>query len=154
MFHLLTFTCGVGCSLVAGVFFIFSVCIMRALGTLPPAQGIRAMQAINVVILNPWFLGLFAGTAVLCILSLVYLIEQNAWPPATGPLAGSLLYLIGVVMVTRMFNIPRNDALAAANPESAEAAKLWEDYLTTWTWWNHVRTAAALGAALAFLTLS
>ena len=112
------------------------------------------MQAINVVILNPWFLGVFAGTAVLCIFSLVPLIAQNAWPPATGPLVGSLLYLIGVVMVTRVFNLPRNDALAAANPESADAARLWEGYLKTWTSWNHVRTAAALAAALAFLTLS
>jgi uncharacterized membrane protein len=154
MFHALTFTCAIGCSLVSGVLFIFSVCITRALGTLPPPQGIRAMQAINVVILNPWFLGLFAGTAVLCIFSLVWLVAQNAWPPATGPLAGSLLYLLGVVMVTRIFNLPRNETLAAVDPESADAAVLWKDYLRTWTWWNHVRTAAALAAALAFLTLS
>src|SRR5262245_42742059 len=154
MFHVLTVTCAIGCSLVSGVLFIFSVCVMRALGTLPAPQGIRAMQAINVVILNPWFLGLFAGTAVLCIFSLVWLIEQNAWPPPTGPLAGSLLYLIGVVIVTRMFHIPRNEALAAADPDSADGATLWADYLKTWTWWNHVRTAAALAAAVAFLTRS
>ena len=154
MFHVLTVTWAIGCSLVSGVFFIFSVCVMRALGTLPPPQGIRAMQAINVVILNPWFLGLFAGTAVLCIFSLVWLIEQNAWPPRTGPLAGSLLYLIGVVIVTRMFNIPRNEALMAVDPESADGATLWADYLKTWTWWNHVRAVAALAAAIAFLALS
>jgi uncharacterized membrane protein len=154
MFHVLTVSCALGCSLVSGVLFIFSVCIMRALGTLPVAHGIRAMQAINVAILNPWFLGLFAGTAVLCIFSLVWIIEQNSWQPEMGPLAGSLLYLIGVVMVTRVFHIPRNDALAAVNPESPEAVRLWEDYLKRWTWWNHVRAAAAFAAALAFLTLS
>src|SRR5262245_21143685 len=154
MFHVLTVTCAIGCSLVSGVFFIFSVCVMRALGTLPPPQGIRAMQAINVVILNPWFLGLFAGTAVLCIFSLVWLIEENAWPPRTWAVAGCLLYLIGLLMDTRMFNIPRNEALAAIDYESADGAKLWEDYLKTWTWWNHVRTTAALAAAVAFLMLS
>jgi uncharacterized membrane protein len=154
MLHALTLACAIGSTLIAGVLFVFSVCIMRALATLPPAHGIRAMQAINVVILNSWFLGVFAGTAVLCIFSLVLLVAQNAWPPPTGPMVGSLLYLIGVVMVTRAFHIPRNDALAAANPDTPAAAKLWEDYLRTWTWWNHVRTAAALAAALAFLTLS
>lgn len=50
---------------------------MRARATLPPAHGIRAMQAISVVILNPWFLGVFAGTAVLCIFSLVLLIAPK-----------------------------------------------------------------------------
>jgi uncharacterized membrane protein len=151
--ELVTLACGIGSGLVAGVLFIFSVCIMRALATLPPPQGIRAMQAINVVILNPWFLGLFAGTAVLCILSLVWTIAQNVWPPAASTLLGSLLYLVGVVMVTRVHHIPRNDALAAPPTESAEAAALWQEYLTTWTRWNHVRTAAALAAAIAFLAL-
>jgi uncharacterized membrane protein len=153
MIEWLMLVCAIGCALVAGVLFIFSAGIMRALGTLPPAQGIRAMQAINVVILNPWFLGIFVGTAVLCVLSLVGTIAQNAWPPPVGPLVGSLLYLVGVVMVTRIFHIPRNDALAAAVPESEDAARLWRAYLVEWTWWNHVRTAAALAAAVAFLVL-
>jgi uncharacterized membrane protein len=44
---------------------------MRALGTLPPAHGIAAMQAINVVIINPWFLTPFFGTAVTCTVVMV-----------------------------------------------------------------------------------
>ena len=146
---LLTLACGIGSALVAGVLLIFSVCIMRALGTLPPAHGIRAMQAINVAIINPWFLGVFAGTAVLCIVSLVWTVAQNAWPPPTGVLVGSLLYLVGVVMITRVYHIPRNDALAAATPDTDAGAALWSDYLRMWTWWNHIRTAAAI----AFLAL-
>jgi hypothetical protein len=35
-------------SLIAGVFFAFSTFVMKALVRLPPAQGIAAMQAINV----------------------------------------------------------------------------------------------------------
>ena len=53
-----------GSGLVAGIFFAFSTFVMNALGRLAPAQGISAMQAINVTVLNPWFLGAFFGTAL------------------------------------------------------------------------------------------
>jgi uncharacterized membrane protein len=32
---------------------------------------------------------------------------------------------------------------------STEGARVWADYLVTWTTWNHVRTVAALAAAAA-----
>ncbi|HEU5260866.1 MAG TPA: anthrone oxygenase family protein [Gemmatimonadales bacterium] len=62
-------------------------------------------------------------------------------------LAGSLLYLVGTVMVTIVFNVPRNNALAAVGPDSVDGARVWAGYLTSWTAWNHVRTVAALAAA-------
>ena len=37
---------------------------MKALARVPSAEGIGAMQSINVVVLNPSFLGAFIGTAV------------------------------------------------------------------------------------------
>jgi len=52
MFDLLLILCGTGSALVGGVLFAFSICLMGALATLPPAYGIRAMQAVNVLILN------------------------------------------------------------------------------------------------------
>jgi uncharacterized membrane protein len=55
--------------------------------------------------------------------------------------------------VTIAGNIPLNDALAVVNPDSAEGATLWAKYLTDWTFWNHIRTAAAVLAAVLF-TLS
>jgi uncharacterized membrane protein len=59
----------------------------------------------------------------------------------------SLLYLVGAIGVTFMFNVPRNDALAVVDPTSADGVTLWAGYLTSWTAWNHVRTAAAFAAA-------
>jgi len=55
--------------------------------------------------------------------------------------------------LTIAFNVPRNDALAAVDPASAEGASLWASYVTVWTAWNHVRTVAALAAALLTLAL-
>ncbi len=63
-------------------------------------------------------------------------------------LSGGPVYLIGTILVTMAFNVPRNNALAAADPQSADGARLWVGYVTSWTAWNHVRTAAALAAAV------
>lgn len=68
-------------------------------------------------------------------------------------LVASLLYLVGTILVTIVFNVPRNEALAAVDPASAEGVILWAGYVTSWTAWNHVRTAAALAAA-ASLTMA
>ncbi|WP_338017020.1 anthrone oxygenase family protein [Myxacorys almedinensis] len=46
--------------------------------------------------------------------------------------------------------MPLNDALASVKPDSPEGATLWARYLTDWTFWNHVRTIAALAAAALF----
>jgi uncharacterized membrane protein len=51
----LAFVSALGSSLVAGIFFAFSNFVMKALARVPPAQGIAAMQSINVVVLNRWF---------------------------------------------------------------------------------------------------
>ena len=65
-------------------------------------------------------------------------------PPAQ--LAGALTYLAGVIGVTMVFNVPLNNAVAAADPASADAAKFWSHYLRRWTAWNHVRTIAGIAA--------
>jgi uncharacterized membrane protein len=63
--HLLILICAIGCGLIAGVFFAFSVSVMIALRRISAPCGIAAMQAINVAIINPLFLGVFLGTASL-----------------------------------------------------------------------------------------
>lgn len=150
LLDLVTLLSAIGCGLIAGVFLAFSTSVMKALGTLLPAQGIAAMQSINVVIINPWFLTPFLGTAVMCACMLVASILRWSDPRASYWLVGSVLYLAGAFLVTMLFNVPRNDALAAVTPTSPEGARLWAAYLSTWTMWNHVRTVAALAAAVLF----
>jgi hypothetical protein len=61
----LAFVGALGSGLMAGMFYVFSFCIMPALGRLSPESGIRAMQAINITVIVPIFLGVFLGMAVL-----------------------------------------------------------------------------------------
>ena len=147
-----TLLCALGCGLVAGILFAFSTFVMKALGVLPPAQGIAAMQSINMAVINPWFLTPFLGTAVACVLMLMLIASLLQWhdPRPIYLLVGSALYLLGTVAVTMFCNVPRNNTLAALAPPSPEGAKSWSAYRSGWTAWNHVRTAAALAAALSF----
>lgn len=137
-----------GCGLVAGIFFAFSTFVMKALAQLPPAQGIAAMQSINITVINPWFFSAFFGTAIACLLLTISSLLKWHQPGAMFLLVGSSLYLIGTILVTIAFNVPLNDALAIAKPDSPEGAELWSNYLANWTIWNHVRTIAALVAAV------
>ena len=148
---ILTLVTALSCGAIAGVFFAFSTFVMKALARLP-ADGITAMQSINVAVVNSWFLGAFLGTAVACLLVIVAAISQWSDSPAIFQLLGAVVYLAGCFLVTMVFNVPLNDALASLSPTAPDRAARWASYLADWTTWNHVRTLASLAAA-ALLTL-
>jgi len=108
----------VGAGVMGGVFFAFSVFVMRALDRLPTLQAVAAMRAINVTVITPLFLLDFVGTALLSVAVLVVV--------ATGGFAGS----------------------APLGAASAEGVDYWPTYRRQWTLANHVRTAAGIVAAL------
>jgi uncharacterized membrane protein len=147
----LTILAALGSGLVAGIFFAFSAFLMSALSRLPPHQGVAAMQSINVAVLNPWFFAVFFGTAAACVILVVFALFSWKGLGAIYPLAGSVVYLLGSMLVTMVFNVPLNQALAVVEPASAEGAALWTRYLSTWTAWNHVRAAASVLAAASFI---
>ena len=139
-----------GSALVGGVFFAFSSFLMKALARLPVADGVAAMQSINVVVINPSFLGAFIGTAVLSLGAAVLAIAGWEHPGAPYFLGGALFYFVGTFLVTGLGNVPLNNQLAAVSSGDPEAAELWERYLSRWTALNHVRTIAAMVAALSY----
>ena len=140
-----------GTGVVAGVFCGFSTFVMKALASLPPAQGVAAMQAINVSAVTPAFMLVFVGTAVLC--AVLAVVTFVLWPDegTVALLLGSALYLLGCFGVTMVANVPRNDTLARLDPGTPEAATYWRRYVNEWTMWNHVRAVASAGAALCYL---
>ena len=139
-----------GSGIIAGVFYAFSSFIMGALARMPSHEGIAAMQSINVVVLNPSFLGVFMGTVVVSVLVAVLAIKGWAAPAAPYFLAGALLYVIGTFLVTGLGNVPLNNQLANVSATDPEAVAVWQHYLDRWTMLNTVRTIAAAAAVLAF----
>jgi uncharacterized membrane protein len=145
----LTLVTALGCGLSAGALFAFSSFVMSALGRLPAPQGIAAMQSINVRAVTPPFMTVLFGPALACLALAVWALVD--WHDSFSPylLAGAAVYLAGVVGLTFGYHVPRNDALARAEPDTADAARLWSRYLEEWTRWNHVRVAAGVAAAAA-----
>lgn len=139
-----------GAALVSGVFFAFSSFVMKALGRMPSAEGIAAMQSINVVVINRSFLGVFMGTMILSLMATGLAIVTWGSPAAPWFLAGALSYLFGTFLVTALGNVPLNDRLAAIEAGSSEAIAVWQCYLSRWTSLNTLRTAFAAMSALAF----
>ena len=134
-------------ALIGGVFFAFSVFVMRALADLPAGEGVRAMQRINVVVINPWFLGPFFGAMVV-----------GAAAAALGGgsvvLAATVVYAVGTVGVTIAGNVPLNNALAARDAQDPSTHEYWRTYVRRWLWFNHARTLAAMvSAGVAMRTL-
>ena len=137
----------IGAGTVGGVFFAFSTFVMKALAQLPANQGAAAMQRINVVVLNPLFLGVFVGTALLSAGASVA--SFFPWHASRSPLlfAAAVLYVVGSFLVTMRLNVPMNERLARLSCESSQAAEYWPVYVREWSKWNHVRTVASLASA-------
>ncbi len=141
----------IGCGLIGGLYFAFSTFIMTSLGRIDQASGIAAMNAINVDIVRCVFLPLFLLTSLACaVLIVVGGLNWNA-PGSLAMIAGGLLYVIGMFVVTMIFNVPLNNALAAVSGNGSEAGAVWARYLSDWTMWNHVRTITSTLAVGLFI---
>ncbi|MCA1454699.1 DUF1772 domain-containing protein [Bradyrhizobium sp. BRP22] len=141
----------IGCGLIAGLYFAFSAFVMSALGRIDQASGIAAMNAINVDIVRSLFMPLFLGTTLVSAILAVVAVFRVGEPGTLATLAGGVVYVVGMFVVTMIFNVPLNNALAAIDPASVDAAPLWARYLKEWTSWNHVRTVASTAACALFV---
>jgi uncharacterized membrane protein len=147
----LSFAVALGSGLMAGIFFAFSTMVMPALSRIPPAQAIAAMQSINVVVINPWFLGVFCGTAAISLVLMFLALLGWTDHRAIYLLLGGGFYLLGAIAVTGIFNVPLNDALATVKPDGEAGTQTWVHYVASWTAWNHVRTAGSVLSAASFI---
>lgn len=134
-----------GAGLMAGLLFAFSNFVMRALAQMPAAQGMEAMQRINVEIINPLFLLLFMGTAAVCLAVLASAFTTGGTQARVWLVIGAGCYLVGVIGITAAFNVPLNNSIANLPAASAETA--WPKYIAAWLRWNHLRTALATVAS-------
>jgi uncharacterized membrane protein len=147
----LTVGSALACAVVAGVFFAFSGFVMRALGRLRSSSGIEAMQAINDAAIPSAFYFMALATMAACAVVAGWGVVE--WDEPYGPylVAGGVLYVVGAMVATAVFNLPRNDALAEIDPKGPNAADHWTRYVSEWTFWNTVRMFGALAAAAALI---
>ena len=147
---IVTIAAVLGSALIGGIFFAFSNFVMKALERLSASAGIAAMQSINVVVLNRWFLGAFMGTVAICLL--LGGVAVTGWEASASPwlLGGAVAYAAGTWLLTMFGNVPLNHRLAGAEPSDPASSEIWEEYLDRWTKLNSRRALAAVCAALLF----
>jgi uncharacterized membrane protein len=123
------------CAHLAGVFFAYAVSVMPALRAMDDDTFVRVMNKINVVIVNPVFLAVFLGAPVASMALLAW--ERDPWA-----VAGAVLAVV-TLLVTFVFNIPLNNALADGGARQA--------FEKSWVLWNVVRTLTGTASFVALL---
>lgn len=141
----------VATGLMAGFFFAFSTIGMGGLRAAPPIDGLRSMQAINrVADRSPLLmLGLFGTAAVTVVLAVRSLGRLDETSGVLQLIAGAL-YIVGVIVLTMGYHVPRNIALGRLDADSPGSIEAWRRYAAEWTAWNHVRTVAPLVSAILY----
>ena len=142
---------GLAAALVAGVFLGFSDFIMRGLVQAPASQGAAGMVGLNRTVYRSVFMVLLLGLVPVSGglgLFALWQLEGTARPLT---LVGAGAYLIGVLAVTGMGNVPMNNRLDAMDGKPCETADYWPHYAQKWTRLNHARTAGSTLAAACWL---
>lgn len=133
-------------ALMAGLFFAWSFSVTTGLAKLSNIEYIRAFQTMNKAILNPLFFICFLGTAILLPFSAFLYYQQHPSLRFWFLLIASALYLIGVIGVTMLGNVPLNESLDAFNSQTAtaqEVASQRQQFERIWNRLNNIRTVAS-----------
>ncbi len=149
----LVLTTAIAAAVMGGALFAFSTFVMPALRTLPPVDGATAIQEINREAITPLFMLILFGPAFASVAIIWKAVNDWTAPVSGYLLAGAAAFLIGVFLMTVVFNVPLNNALDAVDPATAEGTAVWTKYLSDWTLGNHVRTVAGISSA-ALLTIA
>lgn len=133
----------VGLTLLAlggGTFWSFSTGVMPGLRRTDDTAFVTAMRAINRAVINPLFLlPIFLPPVLLGWAGFLQRTEPRGWLL----IASGLVFLVGVVVVTMVGNVPLNNALDTSTEADGPARTAFE---RRWNAWNGVRSAASVVA--------
>ena len=137
------------CALITGLMYGYACSVNPGLAQLPDAGYLAAMQSINQAILNPFFFTSFMGTLLL--LPTCALLHHGQSPRFFLVVCASLVYFIGVFVVTMSGNVPLNNQLAsfdlaAASPEAMSNFR--NHFQANWNQWHLIRTLASFLALM------
>src|SRR5215813_7238248 len=90
----------IGCGLLAGIYFAFSTFIMTALERIGPVHGIAVMNAINIEIVKSLFMPFFLGSTLTSAALVVMAVLRWNDEGAAAMLAGGVIYVLGMFVVT------------------------------------------------------
>ena len=142
-----------------GFFYAWICSTMWGLDQADPSVAIAAMQAMNASVRNAVFAPAFFGTPPILVVTAVYAAAHHRQTSAKLFFGAALVYLVGGIGTTVVFNVPLNEALAAVDISHGrlQAEAIWSNYSGPWKGWNILRAGASgislmlTGGALLYL---
>ncbi len=133
--------------LTGGLMFGWAVSVLPGLRSVADSTYVSTMQNVNREIINPGFVIPFIITPF--ILAIASLVHFRTGQPRRGWIlaAAGATYVIGVLGITGLGNVPLNDALddfelGTATVEAISARR--HSYEDPWNRWHYLRTAASM----------
>ena len=139
--------------IMAGIFFTWSNAVKPGIGKLSDIEYLRALQAMNRVILNKAFIGIFLGAVIA--VTVVPIAHFKLFPDNIFWLFIITLatYWIGVFGVTVLGNVPLNELLDEINLESITLEEIKALRTSIEVKWNNLNLIRSISSGITFLLL-
>ena len=139
--------------IMAGIFFTWSNAVKPGIGKLSDIEYLRALQAMNRVILNKAFIGIFFGAVIA--VTVVPIAHFKLFPDNIFWLFIITLatYWIGVFGVTVLGNVPLNELLDEINLESITLEEIKALRTSIEVKWNNLNLIRSISSGITFVLL-
>lgn len=139
--------------IMAGIFFTWSNAVKPGIGKLSDIEYLRALQAMNRVILNKAFIVIFLGAVIA--VTVVPIAHFKLFPDNIFWLFIITLatYWIGVFGVTVLGNVPLNELLDEINLESITLEEIKALRTSIEVKWNNLNLIRSISSGITFVLL-
>jgi len=136
----------------AGLCFTWSNAVTTGIGRLDDLGYLSAFQQMNRTILNPMFFIVFFGSLLLNLVN-IYLFKSTSSTIIWLLILATVIYFLGVVLITIFGNVPLNEMLDKADLNSASVEELRNLRESFEVKWNRLHLIRTLASAISFLLL-
>ena len=144
------------CSLVTGFILTYAIVVMPGLSKLDDKEFIKAFQVTDGIIQNnqPIFILIWVGSIISVVSTIIISIFTLGILEGWKIIFVSLVYLLGVQVITIIIHLPLNKRIQNIDINSTNLQSLNEErknFETKWNYFNNIRTVIAFLVNLFFL---
>ncbi len=137
----------------AGIFFTWTNAVKPGIGTLDDMTYMKAFQAMNRLILNPLFYIVFILPVLTISISTYMSFGSTKLYVFELFLLSTLLYVLGVFLITILGNIPLNELLENTDLEKISLTELSDLRGKIENKWNNFNLIRTVSSFISFLLL-
>ncbi len=136
----------------AGLCFTWSNAVSPGIGKLNNLGFLQSFQQMNRTIINPAFIVVFFGPFLINLLNL-YLFKSTSNTLVWLLAVATIIYFIGVVLITILGNVPLNEMLDKTDLSTANMDQLKSLRVHFEVKWNRLHLIRTLASTISFLLL-